>query len=429
MKTPHRVIAGVAAASAAALVLAGCAGGSSAPAGDASKVTELNLAAAEAPWLGGYQKIIEQYEAETGITVNLTTFPFDGLLTQEANAAQSGSNAFDLFLINESWVGQFYDNGWVQPITDIDPGFTWDEGLIEYDGVGRWDAENRTTSPDGEIYSLPINGNIQEFIYRTDVYDQAGLTVPTTWDEALTNARQATASGAVANGYVARGKTPSYDFSGILYSYGGSWFEDEAGGDYTPTIDTPEFRDALTMFRDLADTGPAAPQTIAQAEAISLMQSGSTLQATLVTASATPLEDPAASLVAGKVGYAVLPGATPVSGTWTLGVPVGLDQDRSAAALQFLTWLTSKETMQTWADLGGVTTRSDVSTDRPELQVVIDSADIVRGGMRYPFTPEMLKVTDPALGLFLAGEKDLDTTVTDIQTGLEKVVQEAGFAE
>lgn len=424
MKKPTLRAKGLIAATAALALVSGCTPGG-APEGE--QVTELNLPAVEAPWLDGYRKIAADYEQEKGVKVNLTAFPFDGLLTQEANAAQSGSNAFDLFLINEQWVGQFYDNEWVQPLKDVNSDFEWDENLIEFDGIGRWDANGRTTDVGGEPYSLPINGNIHEFMYRTDLYQQLGLTVPTNWDEVVSNGNAAKAAGAVGNGYVVRGKTPSYDFSAILYSYDGKWFQDEAGGDWNPAIDSSEFRTALMKFKELADIGPAAPQTIAQAEAISLMQSGDVLQTSLVTANAVPIENPAASRVAGKIGYAKLPGGTPVSGTWTMGVPVGLPENRSAAAYDFLTWLTSKDTMQKWESYGGVTTRADVTSQRPELRVLIDSEEDIRGGLRYPFTPALLDVTDPALGEYLAGTKTLEDTVSTMQERLAEVVRKAGF--
>jgi len=401
-------------------------GGTSTSAGSAA-VTELNIPTPEAPWLAAYKEVLAAYEEETGVKVNLTAFPFDGLMTQESNAAQTGSNAFDVFTINEQWTGLFYDNQWVQPLTDIDPGFAWDPELIEFDGVGRWDADSRTTALDGEPHALPINGNIHEFMYRTDLYDQLGLTVPTTWDDAIANGKAATDAGVADFGFAVRGKTPSYDFSSLLYSYGGTFFVDEVGGDWTPSIDTPEFRQALETFKALADIGPDAPQTIAQAEAISLLQGGSLLQSMLVSASASALEDPEASLVAGSIGYAKTPGSTPVSGTWVMGIPVGLPAERAAAAMDFLTWLTSKDVMQKWADLGGVTTRSDIETSRPDLQVIVDSADDVRGGFRYTFTPAFLDVTDPALGSFLAGEMNVDETVVAIQDGLTQVVTDEGY--
>jgi len=425
MKTPMLVrLAPPLAALLAGGVLTACGGGDEGSSG--GDVTEIVVATAETPWLDSYQQIADLYQQETGVTVTLRTFPFDGLLTQEANAAQTGSDAFDVFQLNEQWVGQFYDNRWVQPLEDLDGDFAWDDELIEFDGVGRWDEEARTTSTDGTPYSLPINGNIHEFMYRTDLYDQLGLEVPTTWDEVVANGRAARDAG-VADGYVVRGQTPTYDFSALLFAAGGSWFADEAAGDWTPQAESPEFRQALEQFKALADVGPDAPQTIAQAEATSLMQGGSVLQATLVSAVAAPLEDEGSSTVAGQIGYSVLPGGTPVSGVWTVGVPTGLPDDRSQAAYDFISWLTSREAMQQWADAGGITTRTDVTSDRPELQVVIDSADLIHGGLRYTFTPAMLEVTDPAIGQYLAGTYTLDETVTTIQEGLARVVDDAGF--
>ncbi len=428
----HRRTAFLAVAAGVSVALTACASSTPAePTGTGSKtastVKQLTIPVAETPWLPSYQKIIADYKAETGVDVVVKSFPFDGLLTQEANAAQSGSNAFDVFQLNEQWVGQFYDNQWVQPLTDVDPSFSWDQGLISFDGVGQWDADARTTSPKGVPYSLPINGNIQEFMYRTDLYDQLGLKVPTTWDQVVSNGKAAKDAGAVDNGYVLRGKTPTYDFSALLFTYGGKWFTDELGGDWTPAINTPEGKQAIEEFKALADIGPAAPQTVAQAEATSLMQAGKTLQATLVAAVAAPLEDPAASLVAGKIGYAVLPGQTPVSGTWTLAIPTGLPADRAQAAYAFMTWLTSKDAQQKWVGYGGVTTRSDITSDRPEIQTIVKSADKIRGGMRYPFTPALLDVLDPILGQYVAGTVSTDDALKQMDEGMTKVVKDAGF--
>jgi len=420
-----RTLAGSALALVASLALGACS--APAPEADLPEVTELTIPTAETPWLPSYQKIAAEYEAETGVKINLTTFPMDGLLTQQANAAQSGSNAFDVFQMNEQWVGQFYDSQWVQPLADVDPEFAWDEGLIEFDGVGRWDADLRRTSADGEPYALPINGNIQLFMYRTDLYEQLDLDVPTTWEDVIDNGQAARDAGVVADGYVLRGKTPTFDFSAVLFSEGGSWFEGEADGDFTPTVDTPEMREALEKFARLAAVGPAAPQTVAQAEATSLMQGGGVLQATLVAAVAAPLENPEASLVAGKIGYATLPGGTPVSGTWTLGIPTGLPEERAQAAYEFITWLTSQATMEKWAELGGVTTRSDIETDRPELLALVDSEADIRAGLRYPFAPQMLQVTEPVIGEYLAGTIDIEEAITRMEDGLTRVVEEAGF--
>lgn len=421
-----KLLALTAVSAVAAGLLTSCSGTSGA---SDEEVTELIIPTVEAPWLGGFQKIVADYEAETGVKVTLKVFPFDGLLTQEANAAQTGSNAFDAYLLNEQWVGQFYDNEWVQPLTDVDPSFELDPNLISFDGVGQWDQEARSTTPSGVSYSLPINGNIHLFMYRKDLYEQVGLTVPTTWEEVIENGEQAKSAGAVDHGYVLRGKIPTYDFTALMYTYGAQWFEDERAGNWNVAVDSPETREALEQFKRLAEIGPASPQTVAQAEAIALMQSGTVLQTTLVAANAAPLEDASASLVAGKMGYALLPGETPVSGTWTLGIPTGLPDNRAEATYDFMTWLTGQEAMQKWEGYGGVITRSDVQSDRPEIETIVDSAEYIRAGLRYPFTPAMLDFTDPAITEYLAGTMDLEETITALDDGLKKVVTDAGFLQ
>lgn len=427
----------VALLAAGALILSGCsseAGTSPASSsGDAGSsgpaVTEISVATAETPWLGGYQDIVALYEQETGVKVNLQVFPFDGLLTQQANAAQTGSNDFDVFQLNEQWVGQFYDNEWVQALTDVDPGFDWDPALLEFDGLGRWDASARSTSPTGIPYSLPINGNIHLFMYLKSAYEELGLPIPTTWEEVEATGIAAQQAGLTEYGFVPRGRTPSYDFSALLFSYGGAWFVDERAGNFQPAINSPEGRTALEQYKALADIGPEAPQTIAQAEAVSLMQSGEVLQSALVAAVATPLENPEASLVAGDVGYEVLPGRTPVSGAWTVAIPAGLPDDRTQAAYDFITWLTSQEAMQAWVEVGGVITRSDVQTDRPEILKIVESENLIRAGFRYPFTPQFLEATQPVIGEYLAGVISVDEALSQMEANLLEVVETAGFLQ
>lgn len=408
--------------------------GSSGGSGD-GEVTELVVPTAETPWLDSYREIIADYEEQSGITVTLKTFPFEGLLTQQANAIQQQSDAFDVFQINERWTGQFYANGWVQPLTSIDPDFSWDDALMSFDGVGRWDADRNLTSPDGEVMALPINGNILLFTYRKDLYDELGLEVPETWDDVVANGQAALDAGAVKHGYVLRGKTPSFDFESVLQSYGGDWFADD--GSWTPTANSEEGREALEMFIRMAELGPDQPQTVAQAEAVSLMQSGEALQAALVVAAAVPLEDPDASLVAGNVGYAVVPSGpvarTPVSGTWVLGIPAGLPENRARAAYDFITWLTSQEAMQAWAGYGGVPTRTDVLTDdlaaeRPELQAMIDSNEYISAPFRYPFQAQMLQSTRQHLGEAVGGSTGIEDALGAIDDDLTGIVEESGFA-
>lgn len=405
-------------------------------------VKELIIATATTPWLDSYKAIVDTYEAETGIKATLQPFPFDGLLTQQINAMQQRSNAFDLFQINEGWVGQFYGQGWMRTLQDIDPSFEWDQGIASFDGVSNWDADKQVTDSEAPAVAMPLNGNIHIFAYRRDIYEELGLTPPATWDEAIANGKKAMDAGKIKYGYVTRGQgapggnSVSFDFGAILHSYGVEYFK-QAGSDWTPTINTPEAHSAMAKYLELLSLGPANPQTVDQAGVIAALQSGDALQGHMVVAIAPQLEDQDKSQISGRVGYAVVPGGSagpsPVSGAWTIGVPVGVPDDRAKAALDFMKWLLSKPIQKMWGESGGVITRSDVlqelgeSGNHPDLAAMQASLSHVHAGIRYPFGPKMLQSTEVNFNRIVAGQVSIAEGMKQIADDIAAAVKEAGL--
>src|SRR5690606_1081883 len=100
--------------------LAACAEGDdplgTAPAGDES--VSLTITGAQAPWSPAYEVVVDAYEEETGVSVDLRPFPNDEVKTQQLNDAQSGNNIFDVYLVNEVDVAQFNADGLLLPLTD-----------------------------------------------------------------------------------------------------------------------------------------------------------------------------------------------------------------------------------------------------------------------------------------------------------------------
>lgn len=412
--------------------------------GNGSKVTELVVPTNKSPWLPAYKAVAAKYQEAKGVRITLREFPYDGLRTQMVNAMQQGSNAFDVFQLDEPWTGQFYDSKWARPLTEIDSGYKLDEQVVDYDSLSYWDKEKRTATPDGDLMGLPLNGNLALFIYRKDLYEQLGLQVPKTWDDALANAKKGKASGAVKYGHVMRtqaapgGAATTYEYMHILHSYGAEWFVDE-GTDWTPAVTTPEAVAATKMYRALAETGHPQPQTIGQAEAIALMQSGQALQVHVVAAAANQLLDPAKSKVADKLGFAVVPAGgsgkpSPISGVWSLCVPAGLPDDRAKAALEFIDWMMQKEQQEEFTRQGGIPTRKDAyaasgasEAAQQYLPAVEESLENVHRHIRYVFGPQMLEVTERQLGAINSGATPVETGLAQIQQGLAKAAAGAGF--
>lgn len=433
----------VASATASIPIVAACEGGSGALGGSGSKgkLTELVVPINVSPWLPAFQKLATQYERESGVRITLRQFPYDGLKTAMTNAIQGGTHPFDLFLLDEPWTGQFYANGWVRPLSDIDSSYAWDPQLIDYAQLPRWDPKKRAGTPDGAVMGLPINGNVNLFVYRKDLYQQLGLSVPKSFEDVVANATKARNSGKIKYGYVVRaqatttGQSITIEFMPLLRSYGADWYTP----DWKPGIAGPGAVAAMQMFAKLASFGPPQPQTVGQAEVIAAMQGGQALQCHVVAAAAAQLENPEKSKVAGKLGYAVMPsGSTgkpaPTSGTWSMTVPSGLPSKRAQAAYKFLTWVTSAERQLAFTKNGGIPTRRDTydspglpATARAYLAAIAEGLPNIRQSVRYPFAADMLPPTERALSAITAGKTPVKAGLDNLAKTFHDVASKAGY--
>lgn len=427
----------------AGVVLAGCEGdgGQLGEPGEGGKATRLVVPANNSPWLSAYQATGREYSKQSGVEITFREFPYGGLRTAMVNAIRGGNLPFDLFHLDEPWTGEFYANDWATPLTEVNSDFELDEGVVTYDSLPRWDSDQRRHSEDGTVMGMPINGNVNLFVYRQDLYDELGLTVPKTFDEAFANGERAKQGGKARFGYVARaqstegGSSITYDFMPLLRAYGGDWYTP----DYEPAINSAGSIAAMEMFKRLLSLGPAQPQSVGQAEVIATMQGGQSIQCHTVAAAAAQLEDPSKSRVAGKLGYAVMPAGSegepaPTSGVWSLAIPKGLPAERAQAALDFITWFLTEEAQLIFTKAGGIPTRTETydSAEVPDqakksLPAVKESLDHVRRHVRYPFSAEMLPVAERSLAAIAAGSTPVKAGLDALAARLGEIASKAGF--
>jgi multiple sugar transport system substrate-binding protein len=424
--------------------LAACSRGGGGALGEGSrggKVTRLVVPANTSPWLAAYQATAREYEKESGVQITFREFPYDGLRTAMVNAVRGRNFPFDLFHLDEPWTGEFYANGWATPFADVKSDFKLDEGVVSYDALPHWDQQQRRHTEAGTVMGLPINGNVNVFVYRKDLYDGLGLSVPKTFEEAFQNGSRAQQSGRARFGYVARaqatmgGQSISYDFMPLLRAYGGDWYTP----DYQPAINSAGAVAAMEMFKRLLNLGPRQPQTVGQAEVIATMQGGQSVQCHTVAAAASQLEDPSKSRVAGKLGYAEMPAGgtgkpTPTSGVWSLAIPHGLSAERARASLDFISWFMTEKAQLAFAKAGGIPTRTETydSGELPDqakkyLPAIKQSLDDIRGSVRFPFSAEMLPVVEQSLAAIAAGSRPVKEGLNDLANRLAEIARKAGF--
>ncbi len=312
-----------------------------APEGDRS----INVAIVGNPQLDDIASLTpELFTAETGIEVNYTVLDEQTLREITTRDVGAGGEQFDVVQIGMFETPQFGANGWLVGLNQFaenDPDYNIDD-LIP--------AVRNGLSVDGELYASPFYAESSFLMYRQDLVDAAGLTMPEapTWDEVAEIARALDSDDTA--GICLRGKPGWGDlgaaFTTVLNTFGGTWWAaNDDGSIGAAQVDQPEFAEALNFYVDLVqDAGEDDAANSSFNECLNLYQEGKVAMWYDATVAAGLLEA-ADSPVKGLNGYALAPTkVTETSGwlwAWTLAIPATTtDQE---AAWEFVSWATSEQ--------------------------------------------------------------------------------------
>lgn len=141
-----------------------------------------------------YDKIIAQFEeANPDITVvqnPIKNTEYNTILS----AALAGDSAPDVFM-SRAYGGlqTFADSGYMLALDELMP------ELQDFSAAA---LQGATSTTDGKIYGVPATSQTMLCYYNKKVYSELGLTVPTTWDQFLSNLQACKDAGydALANG-------------------------------------------------------------------------------------------------------------------------------------------------------------------------------------------------------------------------------------
>jgi len=393
----------------------------------------------DSPWFPGFEALVKKYTEETGNDVTLNVTPFPGMLEKSRNAVQGSESEFDLLNLNEQWYMQFYAGGLVTPIREIKPDFELDPNIIEYDSATRWDENLKYSSPEGEIYGLPINGNIQLFFYRRDLFEEQGVAVPNTWDE-VAQAAEVFHNPPDMHGFSIRSKPGNWEFQAYLESYGTSIIRLDENGQWSVGFAPTEAAlNALNMWLTLGKTyGPRNYADMGQAENLALMSSGHVAMVHMVGAAAPDFDNPDTSTVVGKVGASVVPGGpsgrATMSGIWVMGIPHNLPDERKQSALAFLEWALTKDAQLYYAQAGAIPVRQDVYeelSDDPQrgwwMQGMAASTPYIKAQPRVLETPQIVEVVDRRINQALIDELSPEEALAEGAKELQAILEDGGY--
>ncbi len=308
------------------------------PAGD----REITVAIVGNPQMEDIAKLTpELFTAETGITVNYSILEEATLREIVTRDAAAGGEQFDAVMIGMFEAPQFGANGWVE---DLTPRATAD---ADYQIDDLLSSVRGGLSVGDALYASPFYAESSFVMYRADVIEEAGLTMPEapTWDEVAEIAR-AIDTDEMA-GICLRGKPGWGDlgasFTTVLNTFGATWWEANDDGTIgAAQVDQPEFKEALQFYVDLInDAGEPDAANASFNECLSQYLDGSVAMWYDATVAAGLLEADD-SPVQGLNGFALAPTkVTDASGwlwSWALAIPQNSpDPD---AAWEWISWAT-----------------------------------------------------------------------------------------
>lgn len=218
----------------------------SADAADAKEI-RFTLGEYSAATKASFDKAAKAFEAENpDIDIKIEVIPWSNYL-QTLTTDISGDNAPDMSVVASIWLADFSAQGLVTPIQDV----------VSPELVDRFiPAMLQPSYIDGKLMGLPIAASARAMMINTELYEQAGVTPPTTW-EGLREASEKIAKLPDTFGFGLPGKEEEVDvyYYYILWSFGGDIFDKDGRS----AIASPEGIAAAQVYADLIKAGATQP--------------------------------------------------------------------------------------------------------------------------------------------------------------------------
>lgn len=395
------------------------------------------------------QRLSKTFEAEhPDIQLNWVVLEENVLRQRLTTDIATQGGQFDVLTIGMYEAALWGAKGWLQPMQDLPASY-------ELDDV--FPSVREGLSVKGTLYALPFYAESSMTYYRTDLFQQAGLSMPErpTWEQIGEFAARLNKPGQEQYGLCLRGKAGWGENMALITtlanSYGARWFNEQ----WQPEFTGPEWKNALTFYVDnMKKSGPPGASSNGFNENLALFNSGKCAIWVDASVAGSFVTDKGQSKVAEHVGFTFAPHQVTDKGSawlysWSLAIPAS--SKAKDAARTFTTWATSRQ----YAAL--VAQEDGIANVPPGTRASTYSAAYMNAAPFARITLESLKAVDPghptlkpvpyvgiqlvtiaefqAIGtqvgkLFsaaLIGQSTVDQALTAAQQSTERDMQRAGY--
>ncbi|MFD9862165.1 ABC transporter substrate-binding protein [Streptomyces alboflavus] len=336
----RRLLAAAAAGTLLTPLLSGCWAGAG---GSGSGGDSINVLMVNNPQMVELQKLTAaHFTKKTGIKVNFTVLPENDVRDKISQDFANQAGQYDVATLSNYEIPIYAKNGWLRelgPYTQKDRAFDQDDILPP--------MRESLTGENGKLYGQPFYGESSFLMYRKDVFDKAGLSMPKkpTWQQVADLAAKVDGAEKGMKGICLRG-LPGWGevmapLTTVVNTFGGTWFDK----DWKARLDSPEFEKATRFYVDLVRKhGESGAAQSGYAECLNNLTQGKTAMWYDATAAAGSLEA-AKSPVKGKIGYVPAPVEKTESSGWLYTWAWGLQKSsrNPDRAWKFISWASSKE--------------------------------------------------------------------------------------
>lgn len=194
-----------------------------------------------------FEKVAADFEAANpDIDINIQVVPWDTLL-QRLTTDIAGGTAPDISIIGTRWLLDFAEQGIAEPLDGyLTPEFK--DTFI--------DTFMAPSVMDDQIMGLPVAASARAMMVNMDLFEEAGATPPTNWDEFYEAAKKlAELPDTFAFGLQGKEiETDAYYYY-ALWTHGGDILKEDG----TSGLDTPEALEAANLYKKMLDEGLTQP--------------------------------------------------------------------------------------------------------------------------------------------------------------------------
>jgi sorbitol/mannitol transport system substrate-binding protein len=416
--------------------------------------TTVTIASVNNPDMATMQELSTAFEAENPDIKLEWLFLDEGTLRSRLTTdISTGGGSFDLFTIGAYETPLWAANGWIESVDKLNAANP--DVAPDYDFADLLPAIKDGLSYNGELFAVPFYAESSFTMYNKKLFDAAGLTMPEqpTWDQIKEFACKLNDPENGVYGIVLRGKPGWGDnmapITTVVNTFGGQWFDKEGH----PTINTPEWKAAITFYADLVQRcGPPGVTGNSFPEALQLMSTGKAAMWVDATVAAgflaTSEAGPDLSTALAPIG----PVAKGNAWLWSWNLAIPSSSDAKEAAYKFMTWATSKGYIERvaeakgWASIPPGTRKS--TYERQEYLDAADFAPTVLGaieranpndstanpqiapGVQFVGIPEFQGIGNDVAQIIaevLAGDTDVDSALERAQKVADDAMKDAGY--